>query len=669
MKERRFIYSNCFVCLAKRTPFSLYTRLNKTVNYIAALMACICCLVCASCSDYLDVVPDNIATLDHAFKNRYEAEGFLFGIYSNIPRSCNLDNNPGLTGGDEGWLIENAFSYPNPLLWGIAKGEQNTQSPMANFWSGVHSGGNVIGGVRMWTAISDANIFLENIHKPFDLNDFERTQWIAEVKFLKAYFYFWLLRMYGPVPILKENIPISASSERVRVFRDPVDDVVDYIVNLLDESIPDLPLRILDWQMDLGRPTQPMAYALKAQVLTLAASPLFNGNPDYANFVDSRNIALFPQEYKAEKWKKAADALREAIDIAHKAGHELYDFHTNAFARALNDSTIIRMSIRGAVVERWNPEVIWGDSRGGTLGYQREAFFGIYRKHGTGMTYGPPLHIVEQFYSKNGVPIDEDTEWEGVDWYALRVGDADHRRFIRQGYTTVNLHFNREYRFYGSLSFDGCLYYGAGKTTQDNDFHLLQFRADNQPGGFYMQYHSPTGYNPAKVVHYLTSQAASGGDATYYEYQWPIIRLADLYLMYAEALNETKAIPDAEVYEYIDKVRKRSGLDGVVESWGNHSINPNKPKTKEGMREIIQRERMIELAFEGIRFWDLRRWKLAEEYMNKSLRGWNVTQTKPEEFYQVQNIYNLKFEKKDYLWPIQTSELLKNTNLVQNPGW
>jgi len=668
MKKSRFIYSNCFVYLANRISFALSTRLNKTVNYIAVLTASICCFVCISCSDYLDVVPDNVATMDHAFKNRLEAEGFLFGIYSNIPRSCNIDNNPGLLGGDEGWLIDNADNYPNPLLWGIAKGEQNTQSPMANFWSSVHTGGNTLGGVSMWTAISDANIFLENIHKPFDLDDFERNQWIAEVKFLKAYFYFWLLRMYGPVPILKENIPVSASSEKVKVFRDPVDDVVDYIVTLLDESIPDLPLKILDWQMDLGRPTQPMAYALKAQVLTLAASPLFNGNPDYIDFVDRRNIALFPQEYKPEKWEKAVNALKEAIDIAHEAGHELYDFHSHSFAKNLNDSTIIRMSIRGAVVERWNPEVIWADSRGGTTGYQREAFFGTDNKNNVGMCYGPSLNVVEQFYSKNGVPIDEDTEWKEVDWYALRTGDTAHNRFIRQGFTTVNLHFNREYRFYGSLSFDGCLYYGAGKTTKDNDFHLLQFRADNQPHGFYTKMHSPTGYNPGKVVHFLTTQGVNQA-ATYYEYQWPIIRLADLYLMYAEALNETKASPDEDVYEYIDKVRNRSGLDGVVNSWSNHSINPNKPKTKDGMRDIIQRERMIELAFEGIRFWDLRRWKLAELYMNKTLRGWTVTKTKSEEFYQIQDIHTLKFEKKDYLWPIQTSELLKNTNLVQNPGW
>lgn len=638
--------------------------INFNFKFTIALLSC---LMIFSCKDYLDVVPDNIPSIDHAFENRKEAEGFLFGIYSFIPRSNHLDMNPGLTAGDEGWLIQPAQFYTNPILWKIALGEQNSQSPLGNYWSSHQSGGNVQGASRLWTAIRDANIFLENIHKPFDLDEYEREQWKAEAQFLKAYFYYWLFRMYGPLPIIDENLPISASSDEVRVFREPVEDVVDYIVGLLDECIENLPIQIWDLQQDLGRPTKPIALALKAQVLTLAASPLFNGNPDYSDFVDSRGIKLFPDEYNPEKWKIAADALKEAIDAAHEADHELFDFSTTTFARNLNDSTILAMNVRGAVVERWNPEVVWGDSRPGTQVYQREAFFGVLGKAGTGMTYGPPLRIVEQFYSKNGVPIDEDLEWQGLDWYELRTGDEAHNRFIREGYTTVNLHFNREYRFYGSLTFDGGLYYGAGKTTDDNDFHVTPFRANLQPGGFYSLYHSPTGYNPAKVVHYLTTHTSSS--VSFYQYQWPIIRLADLYLMYAEALNETKEIPDSDVYEYIDLVRERSGLKGVIQSWKDYSIYPDKPLTKEGMREIIHRERMIELAFEGIRYWDLRRWKMLEQYMNKPIRGWSIYETEAEKFYEVRNIYEVQFSTKDYLWPIQTSELLKNPNLIQNPGW
>jgi len=130
-----------------------------------------------------------------------------------------------------------------------------------------------------------------------------------------------------------------------------------------------------------------------------------------------------------------------------------------------------------------------------------------------------------------------------------------------------------------------------------------------------------------------------------------------------------KSSPDEEVYEYVDLVRARTGLKGVVESWQDHSNVPDKPASKEGMREIIRRERLNELAFEGSRFWDLRRWKLSEEYMNRPIRGLNIRGENPADFYQVREIYRPTFGKKDYLWPIRLRVLLKNTNLVQNLGW
>ena len=161
----------------------------------------------------------------------------------------------------------------------------------------------------------------------------------------------------------------------------------------------------------------------------------------------------------------------------------------------------------------------------------------------------------------------------------------------------------------------------------------------------------------------------SSGDISSYRYAFPIIRLADLYLMYAEALNEVKSSPDDEVYEYIDYVRKRSGLEEVKDSWSKYSKFPDKPLTQEGMREIIRKERLNELAFEGPRFWDMRRWKLAEQDMNRTIRGLNIYEDTPEEFYKVQTIFNTSFTLKDYLWPLSIEEMVRNKNLVQNPGW
>ena len=139
--------------------------------------------------------------------------------------------------------------------------------------------------------------------------------------------------------------------------------------------------------------------------------------------------------------------------------------------------------------------------------------------------------------------------------------------------------------------------------------------------------------------------------------------------MYAEALNEANG-PSQDVYEYIDRVRNRVGLKGVVESWTNFSTNPNKPATKEGLREIIRRERTIELAMEGKRFWDVRRWKLINE-LNNQPQGWNIMGETAEDFYRVVDIARtpVRFTVKDYFWPIKEGDIITNKNLLQNYGW
>jgi hypothetical protein len=146
------------------------------------------------------------------------------------------------------------------------------------------------------------------------------------------------------------------------------------------------------------------------------------------------------------------------------------------------------------------------------------------------------------------------------------------------------------------------------------------------------------------------------------------MKLNDLYLLYAEALNEVSG-PSEEVYTYINKIRARAGLQTVQASWSVYSNNPTKYTTQAGLREIIQRERSIELMFEGQRFWDLRRWKTATTELNKPITGWDLFQESPEGYYREQLIYNQTFRLRDYLWPINENALLANPALVQNPGW
>ena len=177
-----------------------------------------------------------------------------------------------------------------------------------------------------------------------------------------------------------------------------------------------------------------------------------------------------------------------------------------------------------------------------------------------------------------------------------------------------------------------------------------------------------TGYFIKKLVSFRSG--VTSASATPYTYKIPIIRLGDLYLLYAEALNEIKDVPDTEVYEWVDKIRERAGLEGVVESWAKYSNVPGKPQTKEGMREIIKRERLIELAFEGQRPFDLRRWKDAMSYCNEPIRGWDYTGQKIDDYYTVVTYFEGRdYTAKDYLWPIRLNSIIKNVNLVQNPGW
>ncbi len=646
-------------------------KTRKFNNPIISGILLVLVLFSSSCSDYLDVVPDNTATIEHAFKKRVQAESYLYGIYGFLPLFSRPDNNPAFLAGEETWLFYE-FNIFDKYAWRIAMGEQGTQLPLCNYWGAESSTYNLNGGSPIFTGIRDCNIFLENIHKTIDLDMYERDLWINEVKVLKAFFHFWLLNMYGPVPIIDENVEVGSSTEETMYYREPVDDVINYIVGLIDSAEEGLPLTISDVTQDMGRITRPMALALKARVLTYAASPLFNGNPDYMDVTDNRGIKLFPQSYDEQKWVKAAEAIKEAIDVCHEAGHTLFDFNTLTEAASISQETILSLQVKGAATERWNPELIWADSRPNTARLQRfgmPAFIHWNTYGHSTRSWSPTIATVKQFYSKNGVPIEEDKEWENIDPYALRTADNSHRYYIEPGRTVINLHYNREARFYGAIAFDGGKFYGNG-VLLDNNMLTTEFLYGTPVAvSFNPNSHSATGYLAKKMVHRLTSLNMTSNSSSVYEYAFPVIRLADLYLLYAEVLNEIKDTPDAEVHKYIDLVRERTGLEGVADSWKNYSTKPNKPSEKDGMREIIHRERMIELAFEGQRYWDLRRWKLLKNYMNRPIEGWDIYSREARNFYKVQTLATPVFKDKDYLWPLRQGNLLKNKNLIQNPGW
>ncbi|WP_119080032.1 RagB/SusD family nutrient uptake outer membrane protein [Chitinophaga alhagiae] len=609
---------------------------------------------------YLDIVPDNIATIDNVFRMRNTAEQYLFTIYSYQPRFTDAYNYPTFLGGDELWANEFNVNLNKPA-WQIAKGFQNIVDPYSNYWGGTN------GGRGMFVAIRDCNTFLDNIHSVPDMDEYEKVRWAAEVKFLKAYYHFYLFRMYGPIPLIRKNLPITSTTEEVKVKQEPVDTCVAYIASLLDSAAADLPDRITTEATELGRVTKSVALSIKAQLLVTAASPLFNGNTDYASYTGKTGVKLFNTTYDPAKWTAAVNACREAIEECDRAGHELYYYNAAFLPFPGSPATITEMSVRNALCEKWNKEAIWTSTAARASTLQLENLPRLYssdKQNVTLSSFGVPMKVVEQFYTKNGVPITEDKTWNYNARYATKTATSADALRLKPNYVTANLNFDREVRYYASLGFDGGRWFGQGRFNDADNVYVeakLGQIANNHAWAY-----SITGYWAKKLVNPQT--VSSTTEITVQQYPWPLMRLADLYLMYSEAINEVEG-PGAEAYKWIDLVRKRAGLAGVQEAWTQFSTSPGTPNTKEGLRKIIHRERLIELAFEGPRFWDLRRWKEAERVMSEPITGWNYAGKTAQDYYQVRYLYNQVFRKKDYLWPVREEDLIENKELVQSPGW
>jgi hypothetical protein len=618
----------------------------------------------SSCKKYLDVVPDDIATLESAFANANETQAYLFGCYATLQNLADVRRNPGFT--TSGEVI---FPYPlqdQTTLGGsggdagfsIIRGVQNSANPLLNYWDGYNM------GLNMWQAIRKCNIFLENVHIPPDLPDYQRKRWTAEAKFLKAYYHYWLIRMYGPIPIVDVNLPVNASIDQVRIKQQPLDSCFNYVVKLLDEAIVDLPPVIQNLAAEQGRISIAVAKAVKAEVLVTQASPLFNGNPDYATWKNKDGVSLFPGTYDAGKWQRALVACKDAIDNAGSAA--LYQLRLSGGIVHMSDTTRRLLTIQGAFVDSWNSEQIW--TLNPQFGWQymasprvtAEAAANVFAVYSN---FSVPVGQSEVFYSNHGVPINEDRTFDYNNRYKLQAGDDAHAYYIKKGYTCAKGNFNREPRYYADVAFDGSVWFGSGNLDDNNPNYINAVNGPAAPPD-QLRYNA-TGYWAKKLVPYQTT---FGQTSVQQNYSWPFIQLTGLWLLYAECLNEVNG-PGAEVYQWIDKVRAKAGLDGVVASWSQYSINPEKYGSKDGLRAIIHQERRIETAFEGQAGWDLRRWKELQNVLSTPVQGWSVFNRTTDGYYQLRLVQQTSFSIRNYLYPIQDYDLLTNPNLVQTLYW
>ncbi|MDX9881384.1 MAG: RagB/SusD family nutrient uptake outer membrane protein [Prolixibacteraceae bacterium] len=554
----------------------------------------------SSCNDdFLDRQIDSRLSKDRVFKSYDYVSQFLVGTYAWLPEGfmrigtvTSLSSDP---------VTENAMlasaSDEAEHTWegaAIQKFNNGSWSPYSNpedQWD------------FFYTGIRRVNLFLENIDQvnldDYRLNPLPNQQteyqnrktdlkrWKYEARFLRAYFYFELVKRYGGVPVIRETLSLDDDLSLVK--RNTIEECISFIVEECDSAAAGLnifPGRISTDNQASGRATKGAALALKSRVLLYAASPLFL-DPLATDSSKPTNQG---------KWQKAAAAAKAVIDLG------AYSLET--YAKAFNN-----IGSKELILPR----------RYGSANDIEQANYPIgYEKGKSGTT--PSQNLVDSYEMANGKPI-HDPE---------------------SGYDPQNPYGNRDPRLLQTIIVNN-------STWNKRPVELWNGGRDGKG----KDQASKTGYYLKK---YVVENVDLLQDKTAV-HTWVLFRLAEIYLNYAEALNEYDP-GNPDIAKYVNLVRKRVGMPDL--SGGLSQAE---------MREKIQNERRVELAFEDHRFWDVRRWKIAPETLGAPIMGMDITKLDAEHFqYQKVQVENRVFMPKMYWYPIPQNELIK-TDWNQNPGW
>ncbi|MDR1455354.1 MAG: RagB/SusD family nutrient uptake outer membrane protein [Tannerella sp.] len=643
-------------------------------------------LLC-SCSDYLDVVPDNVVQYEDLFVSQKMAYNALAKVYSYLP-SQGRDNTQ-YTMGDE-WIITSP-DIDAERTWvqgaAIMRGEQAASDPLIDIWSGKKYSSAWWALPSLWAGIRHCDLFIENVHLIPDMTAEDKADWIAQAKYMKAYYLFLLMQQYGPIILPKTASP-DAPDEDLFLPRNTIDECFTYIVNLIDEAIPDLKERA--GINELGQVDKVSAKSMKVRILLYRASPFYNGNSEYySNFLNAEGQPFFSQTEDKEKWKDVIAAADEALASCAQNGLRLYEYRGQPYAY---DTTDFRLNtekmqklydLRMLLVDTWNEEIIWGVvADEGSVSTMHSA--AVIKKpdgyggpgasnSGSGWMAGS-YQSMERFYTEHGLPFEDDnTVIQSTLLDIVTTPDENNpaytamRGFMQPGVQTIRMYLNREPRFYANLGITGG-YYRAHQVRINTMMYA------DSPGGYYAPLHGTwapkTGIMVQKIVHPESIYGA--GASSLVLYAWPYIRVADLYLMKAEALNEYYG-PSQDVYDALNMVRARAGIPKIEDAYTGEFVRDearNKHFDRDHLRDIILRERGIEFAYESaMRYWDMLRTKRAISEFSVPAWGWNYLGTTASTFFDLQIVQSRKWSITDCLWPIHVKEVSANATLVQNPGW
>ncbi|MCW3786814.1 RagB/SusD family nutrient uptake outer membrane protein [Plebeiibacterium sediminum] len=635
-------------------------------------------LLLPSCDSYLDQVPDeDILSVPAIFETRDGAERWMKDVYAGVPTLYGGEfQDPGLLGGDE--FVGGQYSRTSTYLsmFYIADGQQSAVAPYGDIWrfNGIYNN------------IRFCNTFLENLNDVYNLRPGELKVWTAEAKAVKAFYYFEMVKRYGPIALIPNNIDVWEPLEKMKIKRSHVDTCFNEIVSLLDEAIPDLLVMAEKDPERFEYFSKEGAIALKAKVLLFQASPLFNGNSFYRDFRNSEGELLFDPEYKEEKWRIAAEAADEAVRICEENGYQLISGSADRLSPLLNTMRDIELSIWAPNYQSTEALVMIPSGNRlfqhtlpsvGTNTGNRFYDASVYGDVGTS------VQMVERFYTKNGLPLSEDNTWDYERRYTMgRERNNFYNNVVNLDNDVLVLHLNREPRFYANIAGQGTYWQrGAGtyynllmETYRGEAVGIKQNQIESNAPQNLTGYWVKKGSRTEVPINGYSSQLNS---SIGYSRPKVALRLAELYLIQAEAWNEYEGPNGAhkdEIFSALDKIRERAGIPSVEDAWTQYAKNPDKITTKEGMREIIRQERTIELSFEGQRFWDLRRWKTAHLNLNSKPTGWNVLGRDAREYFNNFEGPKVVWDKaeflspRDYLFPIKSEEVMISGN-VQNPEW
>jgi hypothetical protein len=623
-------------------------------------------MFCASC-DYLDIVPDEMDKEENAFEDPNAAKRFIFSCYGYLPLENTItDNNFDMVGVD---VVTSFTRAQDQFAWG----NYSAANPIISQWKILYSG------------LRQCFIFLNNVNSVPGLSDALKKDYAAQAKFLVGYYYYQCIRAYGPMILVKDVVSINSTVSDYQA-RSPLDECVDYACQMLDEAAADLP-GVRGSVYEYGLATNVAAKAVKAKLLLYAASPLFNGNSEfYSEFKNKDGEALMPLTYDAKKWDKARDALKEAIDLAEANGYSLYQKTDKNVTQNFYPEDPTQHCLRYVFVDYENKETLFADTRQeGVYELQNNCFPQGYHAWNA---VSPTWEMLGNFYTKNGLPWDEDPEFMDKSKTEVIVVDEAHKDQAKPGRKTIAFNLDREPRFYAWVAFQNGYYeilsQAEGPWNYSAEDGYESATVDGKVGGrvvcdfvigglcsrgnsldaLLSTNYAPTGYLNKKGCDPTTVVGPARSYPNYYP--WPIIRLADLYLGYSEACVETNDLESAK--EYLNKVRTRAGIPTVEVSW---SKVPGVILNQTKLREIVRQERRSEFYFEKQSFWDLRRWKIAENVLGRKVQGMNSVGTTVEDF---SHVVTLDFERnfvspKNYLMPISVSETNKNPKFVNNPGY